>query len=88
MKGRGAGIQHRRTEEERRVPVFGFDYLLGTQDASVEADEQVKILVAKSQYSKCTFAHVVPQKGIDPDLYAVKRFTRDVIWPGHNRIIQ
>ena len=30
---------------------------------------------------------MVPQKGIDPDLYAVKKPTRDVIWLGHNRII-
>ena len=80
-------MQHRRTEEERRVPVFGFDYLLGTHYFEGEQDDQVKILVAKCQYTKCTFAHVVPQKGLDPDLYAVKRLTRDILWLGHNRVI-
>ena len=87
MKGRGTGIQHRRTDEERRVPVFGFDYLLGTRDAAEDQESQIKILVAKCQFTKCTFAHVVPQKGMDPDLYAVKRLTRDILWLGHNKII-
>ena len=87
MQVRGTGIQHRKTEEERRIPVFGFDYLLITYDSTKEAEESIKILVAKCQYTKCVFAHVVPQKGIDPNLYAVKRLTRDVLWLGHNKII-
>ena len=43
--------------------------------------------MAKCELSKCTFAHVVPQKGIDPDLYAVKRLTRDILRLGQNNII-
>ena len=36
---------------------------------------------------KAHFRVCVPQKGIDPDLYAVKRLTRDILWLGHNKII-
>ena len=82
MKGRGTGTPHRRTDEERSVPVFGFDYLLGTHNALNEEDDSIKILVAKCKLSKCTFAHVVRQKGIDPNLYAVKRLTRDILCLG------
>ena len=47
-----------------------------------DADAAVKILVAKCHHSKCVFAHVVPQKGLDPTLYAVERLKRDVMWLG------
>ena len=43
------------------MPVFGFDYLLGTRSVT-ESEDSIKILVAKCQMTKCTFAHVVPQK--------------------------
>ena len=29
---------------------------------------------------------MVPQKGLDPDLYAVERLKRDVLWLGHYRV--
>ena len=69
------------------IPVFGFDFLLGTHDAESDKEDTIKILVAKCQLSKCTFAHMVPQKGVDPDLYAAKRLMRDILWLGHNKII-
>ena len=47
----------------------------------------MKIIVAKCQMTKCVFAHGVPQKGLDPKLYAVERLKRDVLWLGHNRVI-
>jgi hypothetical protein len=50
-------------------------------------DEIIKILVAKCHASKCIFAHVVPQKGVDTTLYAVERLKRDVMWLGHTRIV-
>ena len=50
-------------------------------------EETVKILDAKCHQSKCVFAHVVPQKGLDPVLYAVERLKRDVIWFGHTRLV-
>ena len=37
--------------------------------------------------TKCLFAHVVPQKGMDPQNYAVERLKRDIFWLGHSKII-
>jgi len=87
VKGRGTGIQHRKSNEESGVPVFGFDYFLGSEVSGDREDETVKILVAKCKMTKCIFAHGVPQKGIDPKLYAVERLKRDVLWLGHNKLI-
>ena len=47
----------------------------------------MKILVGKCHMTKCIFAHAVPQKGLDPELYAVERLKRDILWLGHNKII-
>lgn len=85
VKSSGTGLQHRRISEEARVPVFGFDYLLGSQDINDEDGQEVKVLVAKCQTTKCVFSHVVPQKGLDPKLYAVERLRRDVLWLGHTK---
>ena len=48
---------------------------------------QVKVLVAKYQKTKCTFAHVVPRKGVDEDRYAADRLAKDIAWLGHTRVI-
>ena len=87
VKGRGTGLQHRRSDEEDKVPVFGFDYLLGTHSIEGEQREEVKIVAAKCHDTKCVFSHVIPQKGIDPKLYVVDRLKRDVLWLGHNKIM-
>ena len=71
------------------MPQLGFDYLHGTESFALASGEEetVKILVAKCHQSKCVFAHVVPQKGFDPALYAVERLKRDVMWLGHTRLV-
>ena len=38
----------------------------------------VRVLVAKCFKTKAVFAHVVPQKGVDPERYAVERLAKDV----------
>ena len=43
--------------------------------------------MAQCQLTKYVFSHVVPQKGIDSDRYAVERLARDIQWLGHTRII-
>ena len=78
VRGRGTGTQHRRIKEAPTVPVFGFDYLHGSERIQ-DGDESIKILVAKCHMTKCLFAHVVPQKGMDPQNYAVERLKRDVL---------
>ena len=46
-----------------------------------------KSKMAKCQLTKGVFAHVLPQKGIDRNLQAVKEFTRNTLRFGRNRII-
>jgi len=46
-----------------------------------------RIIVAKCFRTRCIFAHTVPQKGVDPDRYAVQRLVRDIQWLGHSRVI-
>ena len=79
MKGRGRGAQHRTIKEKPSIPTFGFDYLHGTE-AIAEDDEEsksLKILVRKCHMTKCVFARIVSQQGIDMNFYAVERLKRD-----------
>ena len=55
VKGRATGIQHRGIKEESKIPVLGFEYLLGGEEG-LEDEESLKILVAKCQMTKCIFA--------------------------------
>ena len=87
VRGRGTGTQHRRRSEVPKVPIFGFDYLHGTEGAEGEDATPIKILVAKCHLTKCLFAHVVPQKGMDPENYSVERLKRDILWLGHTKVI-
>ena len=47
----------------------------------------MKVLVAKCFNTKCVFAHVVPQKGVDPERYAVDRLVKDATWLGHSKLV-
>jgi len=87
VRGRGAGIQHRRSTEKGTIPVFGFDYFMGKEVTGEESDDALKIIAAKCQLTRCTFAHGVPQKGLDPKLYAVERMKKYILWLGHNKFI-
>ena len=63
----------------------------GEEDYPPDAPDGVmaptRILVAKCFSTKCFFAHVVPQKGVDVERYAVERLAKDVQWLGHSRVI-
>ena len=89
VNGKATGRQHkpRSADEADTVPQLGFDYLHGSESLALALgeEEMIKILVAKCHASKCIFAHVVLQKGIDTTLYVVERFKRDVMWLGHSR---
>ena len=91
VNGKATGRQHkpRPTDQASTVPQLAFDYLHGSESTALAMgeDETIKILVAKCHASKCVFAHVVPQKGVDTTLYAVERLKRDVMWLGHARIV-
>ena len=49
-------------------------------------DVSVTILVAKESRGKSIFAHVVPQKGLDMDHYAVELLLQDLKWIGYQQI--
>ena len=92
--GRGGGEQHRRRTEAKSISVFAFDYLLldasgkvlKREDVTAETEVGLKILVAHDSKGKACFAHVVPQKGIDADHYAVDVLLKDVKWLGYTHI--
>ena len=66
--------------------VFSFDYLYLDKAGGVMKknsmldmeDVSVTILVAKESRGKSIFAHVVPQKGVDMDHYAVELLLQDL----------
>ena len=95
VKGRGTGEQHREGAGSA-IPIIAFDYLFVTergiqQRAELEGDEEkkavTKILVVKDLKSKTIFSHVVPQKGVDADGYAVVRLVEDIKWLGYTKIL-
>ena len=98
VEGRSTGEQHRRRDGPRDICVFSFDYLFLDKDGrsvrkrgegdvdEPETEAHVKILVAKDSLGKAVFAHVVPQKGIDANNYAVQALLRDIQWLGYQRI--
>ena len=94
VEGRSTGEQHRARSQKRDICVFSFDYLfldvsgqVVKRDAmqSME-DVDVTILVAKDTMGKAVFAHVVPQKGIDLEHYAVDVLMKDINWLGYKKI--
>ena len=90
VNGKATGRPHKpRNADRDAMPQLGFDYLHGSESLALASGEEeiIKILVAKCHSSKCIFAHVVPQKGVDTTLYAVERLKRDVMWLGHTRIV-
>ena len=90
VAGRGTGEQHRSREGRHAVPTIAFDYLCVTnkkirrREGLEEGEDEevkktcVKILVVKDLKSKPIFAHVVLQKGVDADGYAVVRLVDDI----------
>ncbi len=59
--------------------------------ASLESDvaegKLVKLLMVKDGNTQCSFAYVVPRKGIDSDGFSVSRVVNTVLWLGHSRVI-
>ena len=99
VEGRGREMGHSHVDmAERSVPTIAFDYLF-INDKGVflrtEVDETtweddptgIKVLVIKDSRSKMLFAHVVPTKGIDVQIFAVNMLTDDIVWLGYSRVI-
>ena len=94
IKARGGCEQHRRRTEAKGISVFSFDYLfldeagnmIRREDVTENTAVALTILVAHDSKGKACFAHVVPQKGIDAEHYAVDALMRDVAWLGYTHI--
>ncbi|MBV61870.1 MAG: hypothetical protein CMH65_11270 [Nevskiales bacterium] len=94
VAGRGTGEQHRARPDERRIPVFGFDYLLVTRDGRFLARDEVKeadaillkVVVAKDSHSKAIFAHAVRHKGVSESRYAADCLVHDLKWLGYSHV--
>ena len=100
--GRGRGSPHK-SQAKSEIPVIGVDYFFLTQGGikakdEVDSDaraleearakgEVVKCLVVRCSWTKCVFAHVVPQKGLDEENVAVDMLLADLEWLGHTRLI-
>ena len=50
------------------------------------AGVDLTILVAKDARGKAVFAHVVLQKGVDPEHYAVDALMEDIKWLGYTAL--
>jgi len=94
IRARGGGEQHRKRTEAKAICVFSFDYLFLDEAGNVVQREDVAsgaavaltILVAHDSKGKACFAHVVPQKGVDLEHYAVDVLMKDVAWLGWTHI--
>ena len=89
--GQCIGTPHKARRDEQDIPVLGFhdpnvsELQLDDRDKSFTVG--AKFIVAQCQKSKWVFSHVVLQKGINAERYAVERLTRDIQWLGHTLII-
>ena len=94
VRARGTGEQDSRRNDKRKICVFSFDYLHFDEAGSpvprdaVRAGAKVSLtlLVAKDSLGKAAFAHVVPQKGVDPAHYSVDALVKDIAWLGYTRL--
>ena len=96
MEGFGSERAHHAVkDDERAIPVVSCDYMFLTANGVFARDEvpeeegrsATKVIVAKCSKTRCLFAHVVPQKGIDADGYVVKMLRDDILWLGHSQVI-
>ena len=84
VKGKAKASKHSATggTEESAVPIVGFDYAFisdraGVKPEDTEEDQKdvddviIKVLIGDDSRSRACTAILVPQKGLDPDKYAV-----------------
>ena len=94
VRARGTGEQHRGRRDRREICTFSFDYLhldasgipVKKEDVLAGAEVSLTILVAKDSLGKAVFTHVVPQKGVDADHYAVDVLMEDIGWLGYTAL--
>ena len=71
------------------MPLIAFDYKgLSDKGNLVEGDEvAARVLVVRDRRGKCVHGHLVPQKGVDIDRFAVDCLVQDILWAGYTRVM-
>ena len=59
---------------------------LRTELGEEERDGALRVLVLFCGTSKSMFAHAVPKKGVDPNVYVTEQIRQDVLWLGHSQV--
>ena len=92
VEGFGREWAHSGTAAEPSVPLVSCNCLFISHSGVFARDElpeeeRLKALQILAVYCGATksFAHAVPQKGVDPDGYVVEQLKSDVLWMGHPR---
>ena len=95
VEGFGRERAHHGHEGERSIPLVSCDYMFFTERGvfarhelpEEEKAQAVKVIVVKCASTGCLFAHVVPQKGVDPDGFVIEQLKQDIVWLGHSQVV-
>ena len=87
MKGKAVADHHKASNhfEKSEIPILAMDYAFMSNRGDRDADQvsEAKILVLKDTHSGYTFGIPVPQKGVDPDEWAVRRIIQVIDFLSH-----
>ena len=96
QEGQAIGDGHKASQNEPLFPIIGVDYFYLTPGGEVvtndqveegEESENVKCLMIRDRMTKCIFAMVIPQKGVDQDRWVVKQVVEAIEWLGHSKVL-
>ncbi len=96
LEGQAVGDGHKASPSQPLFPIVGIDYFYITKDSKfVMKDETeeaglegaVKCLIIRDRMTKCIFAMVVPQKGVDEERWIVRQVVDAIEWLGHAKIL-
>ena len=81
---------HVSCDHQQSTPLVSCDYMYLSRSGvfareelpQEERDAAIRVIVAKCSKTQALFAHVVPQKGVDPDGYVVEQLRHDILWLG------
>ena len=93
VEGFGRERAHHGHEGERSIPLVSCGCMFFTERGvfarhelpEEEKTQAAKVIVVKCASTGCLFAHVVPQRGVDPDGYIVEQLKEDAVWLGHSQ---
>ncbi len=96
LEGQAVGDGHRASPSKPLFPIVGVDYFYITKDAKfitkgesdgANLDGAIKCIIINDRMTKCIFAMVVPQKGVDEDRWVVKQVVSAIEWLGHPKLL-